>query len=532
MRYLVVVLFLAGFFLGGCVTGGRDCCVGGGVYDVREFGAVGDGEVLCTEAIQGAVDECAQAGGGVVRVVGGVYRSGTVELKDNVTLRVCAGATLLGSTDVNDYVKVKTKFATLTSRYTQMSLIWAEGRKNVSVVGRGVIDGQGASFFAGPPFEKYEGTRPFLMRIASCEDVLVRDITLRNPGMWTHQYLDCNNVVIDGITVDSLSNHNNDGIDIDCCEYVRISNCYMRTKDDSITIKSTGPRVCENIVITNCTVSSRQNAIKLGTESNGGFENIVISNCTVQNSFGGIILQMNDGGSFSRVNVSNIVMENVEGPIGIRLGNRGRKYADDGPECGVGTLRNVMISNIQATGVGTRGASIVGLPEQDIENVTLSNIRLEFKGGESLARASKVVEEPARDKYPTFTMYGVLPSYGFFCRYVDNLRFDNVELSFDKVDHRPAIICEKVKGLDINGLMAEVADDTPEVIRLVDVEGAIIRGCRFGDAVGNFLSVAGCKGVSVVGNDLSGVKRVFSGFGVRSDGEKPKIEANVLNTGR
>jgi hypothetical protein len=191
-----------------------------------------------------------------------------------------------------------------------------------------------------------------------------------------------------------------------------------------------------------------------------------------------------------------------------------------------------MISNIQATGVGTRGASIVGLPEQDIENVTLSNIRLEFKGGESLARASKVVEEPARDKYPTFTMYGVLPSYGFFCRYVDNLRFDNVELSFDKVDHRPAIICEKVKGLDINGLMAEVADDTPEVIRLVDVEGAIIRGCRFGDAVGNFLSVAGCKGVSVVGNDLSGVKRVFSGFGVRSDGEKPKIEANVLNTGR
>ena len=193
-------------------------------------------------------------------------------------------------------------------------------------------------------------SRPYLIRMINCRNILLRDITIMNSPMWVQHYLLCEDVNIDGIKVNSRVNHNNDGIDIDGCQRVRISNCDIVSGDDAIVLKSTLDIPCKNVTITNCVLSSDCNAFKLGTETNGGFQNIVFSNCTIYDTpLAGITLQMVDGGTLERVSVSNITMNNVGTAIFIRLGNRARPYNDSLPKPGMGKLSHVIIDNIQGT---------------------------------------------------------------------------------------------------------------------------------------------------------------------------------------
>ena len=321
-------------------------------FDPHEYGATGDGKRPDTTAVQSAIDAAASVGGGCVYLHNGRFLCGALRLKSNVTLHIESGAVLLGSPQIEDFPEQPSAYPSRSSEiYTRRSLIFAEKAENVAIEGGGIIDGQGASAAFHHP-GMTEGDRPLLLRFSECRKVRVKDVTLRDSAMWVQNYLACENVLIDGITVASRVNVNNDGIDIDDCTNVRIANCNIWCGDDAICLKSTSPRGCRNVVVDNCTISTLCNAVKLGTDSTGGFENITITNCAVYDTgISGIALECVDGGTLERVVVSNMVMDKVGCAIFLRLGNRGRGMQQPVP----GKLRNIIISNVVATRVGGIG---------------------------------------------------------------------------------------------------------------------------------------------------------------------------------
>ncbi|MBM3889694.1 MAG: glycoside hydrolase, partial [Verrucomicrobia bacterium] len=227
-----------------------------GGFNIREFGVAGDGSRLDTQPIQKAIDTCAQAGGGTVYFPAGTYLSGTLFMKNRVTLHLDAGAVLLGSKELKDYPVTVSAFRSYTDNYTDKSLLYGEKLQGVAIHGRGTIDGQGAAF-KGP----YK-VRPYLIRFVSCQDVSVRDITLKDSPMWVQHFLACDDVLVEGVRVRSRCNANNDGIDIDCCHRVRIANCDISSGDDAIVLKSTADRPCKDVAVTNCVLSTHCNAFK------------------------------------------------------------------------------------------------------------------------------------------------------------------------------------------------------------------------------------------------------------------------------
>ena len=294
------------------------------VYDARDFGAKADGKTLCTGAIQRAIDQCSNDGGGTVYLAPGVFLSGTIYLKSDVILKLDAGCTFLGSKDLKDYPPTVPAFRSYTDNYTDKSLIYAEKAERIAITGRGTIDGQGASF-KGP----YK-VRPYTMRFIECSNVIVENITLRDSPMWMQHYLACDDVRVRGVTVRSRVNNNNDGINIDSCHRVVISDCNISSGDDAIVPKSTSGRICRDVTVSNCVVSSRCNGLKMGTESNGGFKNIVMTGCAIYDTrLAGVALEIVDGGTMDRVVVSNIAMDGIGAPIFLRLGNRARSYKKD-----------------------------------------------------------------------------------------------------------------------------------------------------------------------------------------------------------
>ncbi len=440
------------------------------VYDVRDYGAKADGKTLCTKSIQRAIDECAKDGGGTVYLAPGMFLSGTIYMKSNVTLRLDAGCTLLGSTDLKDYPSTVQAFRSYTDNYADKSLIYGEKLERIAITGSGIIDGQGRSF-KGP----YK-VRPYIIRFIQCRNVTVKDVTIRNSPMWVQHYLACDDVHIRGITVRSVVNANNDGMNIDSCERVIISNCNIRSGDDAIVLKSTSARPCRNVAISNCVLSTRCNALKMGTESNGGFENVVITGCSIYDTrLAGVALEIVDGGVMDRVVVSNITMNKIGAPIFLRLGNRARPFKKDMEKPGIGIMRNITISNIEATGANATGCAISGLPEAKIENVTLGNIRLSFAGGGTKEDAGRAVPEKP-EAYPEYSMFGRLPAYGLYCRHVKGLKLLNVQLQLAKSDQRHGVVLKDVEDALIDSLNAPRPADADSIVRMTDVKKVFIRG--------------------------------------------------------
>ncbi len=439
------------------------------LYDIRDYGAKGDGKTMCTGSIQKAIDACSKAGGGTVYLPPGTFLSGTIYFKTGVTLRLAAGCTLKGSTSLDDYPQTIPAFRSYTDNYTEKSLIYAENVERVAITGAGVIDGQGASF-EGP----YK-VRPYMIRFIQCRNITIKDVTIINSPMWVQHYLACDDVRITGITVHSLVNHNNDGIDIDSCRRVVISDCNITSGDDAIVLKSTSNQVCSEVTVSNCVLSTRCNALKMGTESNGGFKNIVITGCSIYDTrLSGIALEIVDGGAMDRVVVSNITMNKVGAPIFVRLGNRARPFKQDMEKPGIGTMRNITISNIEATGANPTGCAISGLPEAAIENLTLSNVRLSFAGGGTNTDAVRAIPENA-EGYPEYAMFGKLSAYGFFCRHVKGLKLLNIQLQLAKADQRHALVLEDVEDGLIDCLDAESSQGAAEVMRITDVKNVFVR---------------------------------------------------------
>jgi len=510
-------------------------------FDVRAYGAAGDGKTLDTKAINEAVAACNGAGGGVVYLPPGTYLSGTVVLKSNVTLYLEAGATLLGSKNLADYAMHSGPPE--KGDANQKHLVFARDAENVGLAGPGRIDGQGTAFWVPsgrvvpPPQDDWKDVATYdwkpldrpspLIEFAGCKHVRIEDVRIENASGWTLRPINCDYVTIRGIRIKNpVIGPNTDGIDPTGCQNVTISDCVIDTGDDAICLKSENPyggevRVTKNVTITNCVLTCCCNGLKFGTATRGGFENISFSNSVIFNEdvnlkarvIAGIAIEMVDGGWVDGVVISNIRMQRVRTPIFIRRGMR-RARPDGTP----GTLRGVMIENIHATG-SILTSSVTGLPGFDVEDVTLSNIRIDSEEAGQEGWVSRAIPENPK-AYPEARMFGRLPSYGFYCRHVTGLRMRGIDVRRAAAEMRPALVFDDVKRLDVDGLRVTATASAQPVVRMVDTSEAFLRGCQAPAESKVFLDVAGAKSQRIVlsASELSGAeKAVQLGAGLDPD---------------
>lgn len=440
-------------------------------YNILDFGAIGDGVTICTDAINSAIERCSANGGGTVVVPAGVFKSGTVGMKNDVELHLATGSTLLAATD-RDYFPPQAG--------GRIALIHANGVSNIAITGFGTIDGNGElqKTITGKP---NAGFRQHSILFVACRQVRIEGVRMVNTGTWVQHYFDCEDVIIDRIEVYTHANNNNDALDLNGCRRVTLSNSIFDTDDDAITLKSTTKTPTEDITVTNCIVSSKSNAIKAGTESLGGFRNITISNCVIRPSrqreqppwntalpgITGITLAIVDGGVMEGVAISNITIEETLCPLYIRLGNRGRKTSETAPDPPVGKLRNVTISNVVAYNSGNFSNSITGIPGHCVENITIDNVQFFNQGGMTVRDGwlsggdnalvdlggltggkytadYKKVEEHEKG-YPDAREWGYLPSSVFFIRHVKGLSINNLMFGSKENDQRVPVIAVDVE---------------------------------------------------------------------------------------
>ena len=440
------------------------------VWDVKDYGAVADSATVNTTAIQQAIDECAEAGGGIVRLDGGVFISGTILLKDSVTLEICEGSRLQGSINPNDYPVVD-PFIDATGQFRGQCLIGAIDVENAAIIGGGTIDGMGNMFYTNivkktmkelgeelytVDFSKIiadggnyvnkkirMGYRPFLVRMVRSKNVELKNITLRQPAAWTLHLFACEGFHVDGVKIYSHANRNNDAIDIDSSKDGLIENCIIDSGDDAICVKATSPVATSDILVRNCKIKSNWGAIKFGTESMGDFKNITITDCHIHDTKGGGIKILSaDGANIENILIENITMERVEMPIFMRLCERRLVYRN-APQRPTGTINNVTIRNIKASinelemlrQQPTTGIYISGTANNPIGTVTLENISISHPGGGTAEDAKRVVPEN-ETQYPEFTMLGPTPSYGIYSRYVKDLKSKNITFNLRAEDKR------------------------------------------------------------------------------------------------
>jgi hypothetical protein len=503
------------------------------LYDVKAHGAKGDGKSLDTGAINRAIDACAAGGGGVVYLSPGVYLAGTVVLKSNVTLYLEAQATLLGSKDLADYAHFPGPSE--KGDANQKHLVFARGAENVGIAGPGRIDGQGAAFWVPsgrvvpPAADSWRDVATYdwkpldrpspLVEIVECRNVRIEDVRIENASGWTLRPINCDDVWIRGVTIKNpVIGPNTDGIDPTGCRNVFISDCRIDTGDDCICLKSENPyggpvRVTKNIVITNCVLTCCCNGLKFGTATSGGFENVTFTNSVIFNEpvdpkarvISGIAIEMVDGGWVEGVTVSNIRMQNVRTPIFIRRGARNTR-----PDGSPGTLRGVSIDNVHATGA-ILTSSVTGLPGYEVEDVTLSNIRIDSEENGKADWAARGVPEQAK-AYPEARMFGRLPAHGLYCRHVKGLRLRGVELRGGPSEQRPTIVCDDVQDLDIVSFRG--------TLRLIDTRSALLTACVAPHAAKTFLEVAGERSerITLAASDVSGAQTPVSyGPGAKRD---------------
>jgi hypothetical protein len=355
-----------------------------------------------------------------------------------------------------------------------------------------------------------------MIEFVGCKNVRIEDVRLENAPGWTLRPINCDNVFIRGVQIKNpVIGPNTDGIDVTGCRNVFISDCFIDTGDDAICLKSENPygptvHVTKNITITNCVLTCCCNGLKFGTATRGGFENVTFSNSVIFNErvdpkarvIAGIAIEMVDGGWVEGVVISNIRMQNVRTPIFIRRGNRTAR-----PDGTPGTLRGVMIENVHATG-SILTSSITGLPGFDVEDITLSNIRINSEEGGSAAWVSREIPEVA-ESYPEARMFGRLPSYGLYCRHVNGLRLRGLEFGAAAGEARPAIVCDDVESLDLDGFRSVATGGGQPVIKLIQTKSALLRGCSAPGGTKAFLRVEGdqSEGIVLTGSNLSSAEK-------------------------
>jgi hypothetical protein len=417
------------------------------VCRVRDHGAQGDGMVLDTAAIQAAVDDCAARGGGTV-VVGGpaTYLTGTILLKDHVTLRLEDGAVLKGAPESDAY-RLIDPFNEGTGQTFGAGLVGAEGARDVAVEGTGTLDGQGALWVKASG----RGPRPFLLRFVRCRNVHLSGIRLTQSAAWGCNLYQCRRVRIDGLRIDSHANSNNDGIDLDSCRDVVIRRCSIDTGDDAIVFKTTSDVPLEDVTVRDCDLKSRWGAIKWGTESLADMRRFRISRCRIHDTEGGGLKMLTaDGAVIEDVHVRDVVLERVDMPIALIVRARGRTYRDL-PARATGTIRGVRFEGITAHVPDegrvrpATGVLVSGLPGHPISDVRLGNVLVSVPGGGAAADLEREIPR-LESHYPEYRDLGVLPAYGAFARHARDLDLTGVRWTLRQPDARPAVRCEDVVG--------------------------------------------------------------------------------------
>ncbi len=448
------------------------------IHQASSFGVKSDGVTLNTRSIQAAIDYISSHGGGVLELSVGRYLTGSIFLKDNVELRLLEGAVLVGSTNPYDYDMVEGYYG----------LLLAKGQKNISVKGKGVIDGRGfdcaLNFLNLVHLGLLEDTtkndrvtkRPKLIYFRECENVEIDGVNLRNSAEWTLVTDQCENLTISGILLDSKNYWNNDGLDIVDCRHVLIKDSFIDASDDAICFKShSAEHLCEDIEVRNCVARSSASGFKFGTVSKGGFKNIrIINNKVYDTHRSAITIQSVDGGEVENIFVDNLEAVNTSNAIYLRTGirwNNGKK----------GYLKNITLSNIKVevplgkadAGYSYEGpiedlprnispSGIVGIPDIPIENVVLKNVEIIYPGGGNKNYAYRGTSPEELDSipemidvYPEFSQFKELPAWGLFIRHAKGITLDNVRLVAGAKDYRPAVVADDVDGLLIKDLKTD-----------------------------------------------------------------------------
>jgi polygalacturonase len=455
----------------------------GTVFDVRSFGATGDGKTIDSPAINLAI-EAAGAQGGTVYVPAGTYACYSLRLTSAVAIYLDQGATILAADTPRDgtasgYDPAESNapweaFQDFGHNHWHNSLIWGENIHDVAVLGPGLIWGRGLARGSDDPdlpLEEAPGVGDKAIALKNCRNVILRDLSMLACGHFAVLATGVDNLTIDNLKIDT----NRDGINIDCCHNVRVTNCSVNSPwDDAICPKSSFalgfPRATENVTIANCYVTGgyqvgsmldgsfrpfpdaweghdwqRTGRIKCGTESNGGFRNIAIANCIFE-SCRGLALETVDGGIMEDITVVGVTMRDIRNaPIFLRLGARMR-----GPvKVPIGTLKRVLISNVTCHGPRNAMPSIIsGVPGHAVEDIKISDcIFLHGGGGTAEMAALHPAEQP--DDYPEPARFGPLPAQHFYLRHVRNIDFANVELASVTADARPSFWLDDVRGVDL-----------------------------------------------------------------------------------
>lgn len=459
-------------------------------YNVRSFGAVGDGKNLDSPAINTAIESAFANGGGKIIVPAGIYLCGSIHLKSNIELHLLPGAVIkaapasMKAYDESESFGGFPEYQDGGHTYFHNSLIWAEGQDNISITGRGMIDGEGLTKKdtenAGNVQGGSIGTGDKAIALKLCTNILIRDITIFRGGHFAIIITGCEKGTIDNVTIDT----NRDGIDIDCCKYLTVTNTKVNTpNDDGIVLKSSyalkKPVPCENILINNCIVTGYKlgtfldgtyipekvnwvcGRIKLGTESNGGYRNIAISNCTMMYS-SGLAFEEVDQGRMENIAVSNITMNHVHHyPIYITTGcrNRGPKEVTS-PSYG----GDIMISNVIADDADSlAGIIVTGMKEEPLRNIRLHNIQIRYRGGGTSDLSKKEYREQGTN-YPEPRWAGPTPAYGLYARHVDGLTVRGLYLETIRPDYRHVVILDDVKNADIQDLTAPVQKGAEKIV--------------------------------------------------------------------
>ena len=448
-------------------------------FNVKNFKATGNGKTLDTDAINKTIEAAAAAGGGIVYFPPGTYLSTSIHLKSNITLYLEAGSVIeaandsIAKYDLPEPNPVAGNYQDYGHSHWKNSLIWGIGLENISIIGPGLIYGKGLN----PGFNRFadesKGQRKYqdggpgsankAIALRECKNVILRDFSILHGGHFGILATGVDNMTVDNVKFDT----NRDGIDIDCCQNVRVSNCSVNTPwDDGICLKASYGlgkiRHCDNITIANCSLygnfdegtlldatfkrsdpaykSYKTGRIKLGTESNGDFKNITITNCIFDDSRG-IAIESVDGSHIEDIAISNITMRHVaNSPIFIRLGSRLR--GPDSPP--VGTIKRISINNLVVSDASSSGATTISaIPGHYIEDIRMSNIYVNYAGGGNKGDNEKVPVENEKG-YPEPGMFGALPAYGFYFRHVKGIEMNHIKLDYTQADGRNAFALEDV----------------------------------------------------------------------------------------
>ncbi len=495
-------------YAAGAQNSGAAPALGLGVFNVRSYGATGDGKTLDTKAINNTIEAAAAAGGGVVHFPAGSYLSFSIRLKSLVHLHLEQGSAIVAAdsprerdqTGYNGGVYDAAEPNTAWDAYQDYghnhwhnSLLWGEDIHDISITGPGLIWGKGLSFGAERAprgsYSTYKAEQPGVgnkaIALKNCHNVLLREFSVLKGGHFALLLTGVDNLTIDNLKIDT----DRDGMDLDCCQNVRVSNCTVNSPwDDGICPKSSYAlgyaRPTRNLTITNCWVTGtyelgsvldgsfkkfapesrvpHTGRIKCGTESNGGFINLTISNCVFEGCQG-YALETVDGALFEDIAITNTTMRDlVSCPIFMRLGARLR-----GPQekTTVGTMKRILISNLSCFNASQNVSSILtGIPGYAIEDVKLSNIYIETVGG-ATAEMAKIEPPELENKYPEPSMFGAMPASGFFLRHMRNVEMSHVEIANATPDARPAFYLTDVKRADFFAVTAPRGADGAFALR-------------------------------------------------------------------